>query len=138
MKSNIIEKWFVCIIVSVFIADLIILLDIPFLRQIIGFHFLTILPGLLILQILKLNKIGFTEKFVLSVRLSILFLMFFGLLINNSSLSLGYKSPLSTGSLLFWFNIAAIILIFIESKAYNNGSSENENMMSNHVIREGI
>ena len=107
---NIIKKWFVCIIVLVFITDLVILLNIPFLRQILGFLFLTFLPGVLILQNLKLNKIGSTEKFVLSVGLSISFLMFFGLLMNNLSLSFGYETPLATIPLLISFNIAFVVL----------------------------
>jgi uncharacterized membrane protein len=48
-------------------ADVAIILDLPYLRQIFGFLFLTFLPRLSILQILKLNKIGSIEKFVLSV-----------------------------------------------------------------------
>ena len=97
-------------------ADVVILLDIPFLRQILGFLFLTILPGLLILQVLKLNKINYTEKFVLSVGLSISFLMFFGLLVNNLSLTLGYKTPLATTPLLISFNIAFVVLAIIGCK----------------------
>jgi len=104
------KKLFVIIILILLLIDLVILLNIPFLRQIIGFLFLTILPGLLVLQILKLNKLDFTEKFVLSVGLSISFLLFFGLLINNLSLSLGYETPLSKIPLLFSFNIAFIVL----------------------------
>ena len=107
------KKWFALIIAIILITDLAIFLNIPFLRQILGFLFLTLLPGLLIIQILKLNKIGFTEKFVLSIGLSISFLMFFGLLLNNSSLALGYKSPLSIIPLLISFNLAAIALTFI-------------------------
>ena len=110
------KKWFVFIISILLITNLTILLDIPFLRQILGFLFLTLLPGLLILQILKLNKIEFTEKFVLSVGLSISFLMFSGLLINNLSLSLGYETPLSTISLLIPFNIAFVVLTIIGCK----------------------
>ena len=113
MNSLSIKKCIWILIGLIFLSDLAILLDIPYIRQILGFIFLTILPGLLILQILKLNKIGFTEKFVLTVGLSISFLMFFGLLLNNSSLGLGYKSPLSTVPLLISFNLAAIALIFI-------------------------
>ena len=104
---------YVVITMAVLITNVAILLNIPFLRQIFGFLFLTFLPGLLILQILKLNKIGSTEKFVLSVGLSIAFLMFFGLLINNSLLSLGYDTPLSTVPLLISFNIAFIVLAAI-------------------------
>ena len=107
---------YVVITMAVLITNVAILLNIPFLRQIFGFLFLAFLPGLLILQILKLNKIGSTEKFVLSVGLSIAFLMFFGLLINNLSLSLGYKTPLSTISLLISFNLAFILIAIIGYK----------------------
>lgn len=110
------KEWFVIIVSILFLTDLAVFLDLPFLRQILGFFFLTILPGLLILQILKLNKIGSTEKVVLSVGLSISFLMFFGLLLNNLSLSFGYKTPLSTISLLLLFNLAFITLGIIGYK----------------------
>jgi len=112
MKYLGIKKCALILLGLILLTDLAILLNIPFLRQITGFFFLTILPGLLILYILKL-KIDFLEKFVLSVGLSISFLIFFGLLINNSSLALGYKSPLSTVPLLISFNIAAIALTLI-------------------------
>jgi|GEM_PF-444295 len=108
-----IKKYLLTILTVILTMNLLILLDIPFLRQIFGFLFLTILPGLLILQALKLDKLGFTEKFVLSVGLSISFLMFFGLLLNSLSLSLGYISPLSNIPLLFSFNIAFILLMIV-------------------------
>ena len=108
---------FVFVISILLIADLAILLNIPFLRQIFGFLFLTILPGLLILQILKLSKIEFTEKIVLLVGLSISFLMFFGLIINYLSLSVGYKTPLAMIPLLILFNLAFIVLAVIGYKA---------------------
>ena len=120
MNSLEIKKCILILIVLIFLTDLAILLNIPFLRQVLGFLFLTILPGVLILQILKLNKIGDTEKFVLSIGLSISFLMFFGLLLNNSSLGLGYKSPLSTVPLLVSFNIAAIALTFVAYRLNKN------------------
>ena len=114
------KERFIFIISILTITDLSILLNIPFLRQILGFLFLIILPGLLILRILKLNRIGSTEKFVLSVGLSISFLMFFGLLLNNSSLSLGYFTPLSTISLLVSFNLAFIVLTITGAKINND------------------
>jgi uncharacterized membrane protein len=110
------KKFFFSTVVFLIATDIAILLNIPFLRQIFGFLFLTILLGLLILQVLKLNKIGLTEKFVLSIGLSISFLMFFGLLINNSLFSIGYEKPLSTISLLLSFNIAFITLAIIGYK----------------------
>jgi uncharacterized membrane protein len=110
------KEWIIILISILIITDITILLDIPFLRQIFGFIFLSILPGVLILQILKLNKIGSTEKIVLAVGLSISFLMFFGLLLNNLSLSLGYETPLATIPLLVAFNIVLIVLAAIGYK----------------------
>ena len=110
------QKIFVLIVVFIIAADVAILLNIHFLRQIFGFLFLTILPGVLILQILKSNQIESAKKFVLSVGLSISFLMFFGLLINNLSLRFGYETPLATISLLTSFNFAFIVLAIIGYK----------------------
>ncbi len=104
------KEWFVFVISILIVTDLAILLNIHYIRQILGFLFLTLFPGLLILQILKLDKLGFTEKVVLSVGLSISFLMFFGLSINNLSLSLDYETPLATIPILFSLNIALIAL----------------------------
>ena len=115
-QGNLGGSWFITIPLMLLLTDLAILLNIPFLRQILGFLFLTILPGLLIVQILKLDKIDFIEKFILSWGLSISFLMLFGLLINNLSLSLGYGVPLSTISLLIVFNITFIMLVIIGYK----------------------
>ena len=117
------KKCFYILIIVLLITDLAILLNIPFLRQILGFLFLTLLPGLLILQILKLNKIDFLERFILSWGLSISFLMFFGLLLNNLSLSLGYETPLAITSLFISFNLAFILLLIIGYKTNKEGFS---------------
>ena len=111
-----IKEYFYILIILLIITDLSILLNIPFLRQILGFLFLTILLGLLVFQILKLNKLDFLEKFILAWGLSVSFLMFFGLLINNLSLAFGYKTPLSTISLLVTFNLTFIVLAIIGYK----------------------
>jgi uncharacterized membrane protein len=94
----------------IFLTNLAVLINVPFLRQIMGFIFLTILPGLLIQRILKLNKLGFTEKLILSVGLSISFLMFFGMLFNTISISFGYESPLSTVPILIFFSFVVTLM----------------------------
>ena len=108
--------FFLLLMVLLISTDIAILLDIPFLRQILGFLFLTILPGLLILQILKLNELGSSEKFILTWGLSISFVLLFGLLINNSSLSLGYETPLAAIFLLILFNLVFVVLAIIGYK----------------------
>ena len=110
------KEWLVFIITILLLTDLAILLNIPYIRQILGFLFLIFLPGLLILQVLKLNKLGFTEKVVLSVGLSISFLLLFWLLINNLLLSLGYETPLATISILMSFNLVFIVLAILGYK----------------------
>ena len=75
------DGWFFVSISILDLTDIVVLLDIPFSRQILGFLFLTILSGVLILQILNLDKLELTEKIVLSIELSVSFLMFFGLLV---------------------------------------------------------
>lgn len=95
------------------VTDLAILLDIPVLRQFLGFAFFSIVPGLLIVYILKLGKLGLTEKAVLSVGLSASFLTFFGLFINAVYPLLGYQTPLSTISVTISFSVAVLIIAII-------------------------
>ena len=110
------KEWFVFIVAILILTDLAILLNLPFLRQVLGFLFLTILPGLLILQILRLNKIEFTEKIILSVGLSISFLMFIGLFMNILYPVVGIFRPISIFPLITTINIAILILCTISYK----------------------
>lgn len=119
-------KRFLLFIPIFFVATaLSILLDIPVLRQVLGFAFFTIIPGLLILYILKLNKIELTEKLILSVGLSISFLMFAGLLINWIHPAIGYIRPLSTNSLLISFSVIIVILTIVAYLRNRNTSFAN-------------
>ena len=106
------KNWFASIIVMLFVTDIAIFLNIPFLRQVLGFLCFTILPGLLILHVLELNKMGFIENFVLSVGLSVSFLMFGGLFMNEVYYAIGYKTPLSTYSLTISFTVAMFGLCY--------------------------
>ena len=87
---------YLLLIIVVILTNLFILFDVPFTKQIFSFIFLTFIPGLLIIHILKLNEIGTTEKFILNVGISIAFAMIFGILINFLLIGIGYKKPLST------------------------------------------
>lgn len=111
-----VREWFIILITIVFVTDLIIFLDIPHLRQVLGFLCFTIVPGLLILHILRLNKIEFIKKFVLSVGLSIAFLMFVGLFLNQLCLAIDVSKPLSTAFLVVSLTFILVILTFIAYK----------------------
>lgn len=111
MKNLDAKQYFAILVAIILLTDLIILLDVPFLRQILGFLCFTIIPGLLILHVLKLNEIEFLKKFVLSVGLSVAFLMFTGLLVN--SLYPLILKPLSLIPILISFSIILIIFTLI-------------------------
>jgi len=108
------KEYFLTLVSILLLTDLVILLNIPFLRQVFGFICFTFIPGVLTLHIIRLNKIEFTKKFVLSVGLSVAFLMFGGLLVN--SFYPFTLNPLSLFPILITFNIILILLIFIAYK----------------------
>jgi len=103
-------KYFFLLILFIAITDISFVFNIPVLRQITGFTFLTFLPGLLLIHILKLDKLKSAEKFVFAIGLSIALLMIIGLLMNSVYPLLGYDTPLSSKSLLITFSIIIFIL----------------------------
>ncbi len=103
-----IKKWLVTLISILLITDIIIILNIPFLREFMAFISFITIPGILILHILKLDKIEFVKKIVLLVGLSVSFLIFMGLLLN--SLYPIILKPLSLVPVLILSNVLLLIL----------------------------
>jgi len=77
-----------------FIACLTIILNVPVARQVIGFIYLTFVPGFIIIKLLKL-KLSKLEAVLFSVGFSIAFLMLVGLLLNECGFLFGLSQPLS-------------------------------------------
>lgn len=101
------------IIISIFICTYIsVILNISILRQVLGFVFLTLVPGALFLSILN-TKIDIVERLVLSVGLSVSFIMFIGILANTVYPFFGYSRPLSQISIFITFAAVILILAFI-------------------------
>jgi uncharacterized membrane protein len=71
-------------------------LQIPIIRQFIGFIYLTFIPGTIILRILKIHNIDKTKFVLYSAGLSIAFIMFAGALINSLLPLLKISQPIST------------------------------------------
>jgi len=78
------NKLFLGILLFGLITIFLVLFNIQlfYLRAIFSFIFLTAIPGLLIMLMLKIRKIGFWEYSVYAIGLSIVFLMFAGLAVN--------------------------------------------------------
>ncbi len=87
--------------------------EIPVLRQLIGFIFLSFIPGFLILRILGLHNLDTTNSLLFSVGLSLSFLMLVGLFINSLYPIIGIPKPLSLTSLLITINIFIFIMLIL-------------------------
>lgn len=112
------NKIFSGILIFWLITSILVLLDIQFLyfRAIFSFIFLITIPGLLIMLMLRIRKIGFWEYLVYTIGLSVTFLMFGGLFVNWTLPLIGINKPLSLIPLIISLDIFLIIFWLI---AYN-------------------
>jgi uncharacterized membrane protein len=120
-KIKVIEarEFFILLMATLFLLDVIIILNIPWFREILSFIYFTIVPGMLIFLIFKLNKIKFLKKFLLWVGSSVSLLILVGLFLN--SLYPLVLEPLSLLPTLLSLNIILIALSFI---AYQRNKNE--------------
>ena len=100
-------------------------LQIPILRQLIGFIYLTFIPGILILRILKLHKLGNIETILYTVGLSIATLMFTGFFMNMVYPIFGISGPISLFPLII--TISAVVLVlcilsYVKDKDFDDPS----------------
>lgn len=85
-------------------------LEIPILRQVVGFIYLTFVPGIIILKLLRLHKLGGAQTVLLSAGLSISFLMFSGFFLNTVLSFLNVDSPLSFWNVVIF--VTALLTVF--------------------------
>ncbi len=81
-----------------------------YFRELVGFVYLTFVPGLLILLILKVNIKNGTRLLLYSIGLSLTFLMFTGLFINTFLPLVGISKPISEISLLLTLTSTTLML----------------------------
>lgn len=99
-------RHFFVMVIAIQIALLgIIVLDImgiqlPYARLVVGFIYLTFIPGLLIIRILRIHGLKWPELFAYSMGLSLSFIMFAGATLNLILPVLGILHSISTLSLL--------------------------------------
>lgn len=87
--------------------------DLPILRQIIAFIYLTFVPGFLLTNLLKLRETRIVDIVLFSVGLSIGFLMLVGFFINELLLFAGIAKPLSTIPLEITLSVVTLFLFFV-------------------------
>jgi len=88
-------------------------LNIPVLRQCFGFIYITFIPGFVILHVLRLREKNIIDTIVFSVSLSIAFLMFTGLFMNELYPLFGVLRPLSTVPLTITITSLTLIIFFV-------------------------
>jgi len=91
-------------------------LDIPIFRQVVGFIYLTFLPGIILLRLLRLHRLGVAVTVLLSVGMSISFIMFSGFFINLILPLLNIDSPLSSLHVIISITILLNVLFILSCK----------------------
>jgi uncharacterized membrane protein len=74
--------------------------DIAVTRQVVGFLYLTFIPGFVIVKLLKQDNLGLAETVLFSVGLSLAFVMMAGLAVNEVGLAIGIRQPLEPSLLV--------------------------------------
>jgi uncharacterized membrane protein len=114
-------------------------LNIPILRQCIGFVYLTFIPGFVILRALNMKEKSTTETFMLSVALSIAFVMLIGLVINTLFPSLGVLAPLlANPSAVIMTSLTLIIFLFSQRKAIGKSLNISNRDFSAELSTRGV
>jgi len=89
---------------------LVVFLDIPIARQVIGFVYLTFVPGFIFLRLLKMENLDAIETILFSVGFSLGFIMAVGLLVNEMGLIMGLSNPLTLMPSMIALNSVVIIV----------------------------
>jgi len=90
-----------------------VIFNLSIAREVVGFVYLTFLPGFTLLRLLKL-KLEAVEAILFTVGLSIAFLMAVGFFMNLLGPLIGISTPLSLIPLMVVTNAIVIILLFLE------------------------
>jgi uncharacterized membrane protein len=110
--------WLITILFALLLSDLIIVAEIPVLKQVLPFIFFSLVPGMILLNILGLTKLNFLKKILLGIALSLSILIFTGLLLNIFYPLI--KQPLSLLPVLISLNLVTILMAVMEYKKWKN------------------
>ena len=95
---------------------------IPLLRQVVGFVYLTWVPGIILLRILRVHKVGAIETLLFSVGLSVSTVLFLGFATNTIYPMLDLLKPISEAPLLITMTVfvfAGAVIAYIVDRDFN-------------------
>ena len=97
-------------------------ITIPILPQVFGFICLTFLPGIVLLRILRMHRLGSIITVLYTVGISLAFNMFLGLLINSLYPAIGIAHPISPAPLFAtWAVVLGLLCVgaYLRDKNYS-------------------
>jgi len=112
-------------------------IQIPILRQFLGFVYLTFIPGILIIRIFRLHALDTINALLYSVGLSISTIIIIGLLIDQTSEYFGIYKPFSISVLTITLSFTILILClfcYFRDKDYLNLRLINDGYKINKFI----
>jgi len=113
LKNKTRIKIFLTLLFLQLIVNVSIFLNVSIARQVLSLVYFTIMPGLLIILLMKPKELDQIEIVVFSVGLSLAFLMFAGVLVNELGPLLGISRPLSLMPLLTVLNMFLLVITFL-------------------------
>lgn len=96
------------------LTDLVIILNIPIARQIIGSLYFIFVPGFLLLRLVDTKRRDIGHTFLFSIGLSVFFWMSLGLVLNELFPILGVQNPLCVWPIVIIANIITVVLCFAD------------------------
>lgn len=88
-------------------------INVPLLRPILAFIYLTYIPGIIILRIFKIHNLGIVRLILYSTGLSLAAIMTIGVIMNSLLPYIGVNAPLSAASLILTLSVLTLILCFV-------------------------
>jgi uncharacterized membrane protein len=88
-------------------------IELPYIRQLIGFMYLTFVPGTVLLRVLRIHSAGTTATVLYTVGLSIAAIFIVGLFVNTVYPVFGIADPISEISLATTMSILLLALSFL-------------------------
>jgi uncharacterized membrane protein len=108
----------VAILVATIALWFAVIFNLPIVREVLGFVYLTFLPGFALLRLLRL-KLEVVESILFAVGLSIAFLMAVGLLVNLLGPLIGISEPLALTPLMVVVTGIVLLLWFVRRDYYD-------------------
>jgi uncharacterized membrane protein len=112
--------------------------SIPVIREFVVFVYLMFMPGVVILRILGIHKLTSLETLLLTIGVSVAFLMITGLAMNIFYPMFGLANPISTIPLIVTISIILSLLYIVAFARDRNFSDSNTIFVNRSILSRGF